>query len=326
MNARCFFAALTLGVSAWSAPIDLAGSSQITFGAYTFTQNAGGPVATFAGGQLAAVGETDLAGVPIGGSPGLGLRGAQVAGSNLVATGVQTWAAANPNFLAANAGAGANGVNDPGFGGGAAVVAAYPFYIGGSFFLFDPLGNDATGSVLDLSADGTWTNNLGVPVSGWAGAFLAYRGTFGNQPNAVVAASLTGTINGVPWTPIVLAGSSIAGQPVSLGGGAFGLNYFNCGLLFCNDFVAWGVSLTGFVTIPNGGTFSAAGTLSVIADPPASIILISLDDPNFLNPYSGPLPTLGANMQTPETSTGLLFAVPGLVWIALRRRVVQFRK
>ncbi len=293
-----------------AAAIDLAGGSRIQFGAYDFTQNAGGNTATFdAAGRLLSVGETDFLKNPIPGAPGLGLRGGQTAGSNLVDTGVLGWNVANPNSTFAHNGVGPNGVNDPGFGGGAAAVWAFPFLISGGFNLFDPLGNDLVGSTLDIQANGAWTNNLGFAVSGIAGAWLAYHGTFGAQANAVVAASVVGEINGVAFTPIVLAGSSIAGQPVSLSGDFANLIYYNCGPNFCNDFIAGAISVWGPVIIPHGGVFTVDMTLSVIADPPASMEIVPLDIPLLFPNQDVTKPDFGVSYEIPEPDT---FALIGL--------------
>lgn len=303
-----------------AAPIDLAGGSRIQFGAYDFTQNAGGSTATFdAAGRLLAVGETDFLKNPIPGAPGLGLRGGQTGGSNLVDTGFLGWNVANPNSSFAHNGVGPNGVNDPGFGGGSATVAAFPFLIAGGFSLFDPVGDDLVGSTLDIQANGVWTNNLGYAVSGVAGAWLAYRGTFGGQANAVVAASVVGEINGVGFTPIVLAGSSIAGSPVSLSGDFANLIYYNCGPNFCNDFIAGAISIWGPVTIPNGGVFTVDLTLSVLADPPASMEMIPLDIPLLFPDQEVTKPNLGVGYEVPEPDTVALIGL-GLIAAAVYSR------
>jgi hypothetical protein len=206
------------------------------------------------------------------------------------------------------------------------------YFIGFYFAISDPTAADGTASITYAGAGNsganqiTFTNTSGGPVMGYVGAVLAIHGFFGGQANAVVGAALDGAISwngGAPQeATVVLFGSSLAGQPTSVfaaGVGATNGTYFNCGFAFgCNDFIAWGVSLLNGgqqITIPNGQTLTLNGALSVIADPPISSGIFSLDPRTTVTPGTI-LPDFGAAGSTPEPSTLALVggALLALVW------------
>jgi PEP-CTERM motif len=281
----------------------------ITIGEYNFTRPAvGGPTfdanfnLTNVGNGLGAVGAQNAAQVFNGALPG-------------VISGCATQAG----------GGGCLAVNNASFGAGAATMFTGNYFVGFYFSASDPVAADGGASIIYESTGGavTFTNNTGSPLTGYAGAFLGILGGFGGQANAVVGAAIDGTIslNGGganAINPVVLFGSSLPGQPTSVAGGVTGGSYYNCVAGFCNNFYAWGVSLINGgnqVTInANGGTLTVNGTLSVIADPMASIIFDLPTDPFLQIPEGTHLPSFGAATASPEPGT---LAMLGLSLAAL---------
>ena len=233
---------------------------------------------------------------------------------------------------------GACGVIPLPFGTAATAEFSGNYFIGFYFAISDPTAADGTASITYAGAGNnganqiTFTNTSGNAVMGYVGAVLAIHGFFGGQPGAVVGAALDGAIswNGgqAQEATVVLFGSSLQGQPTSVfasGVGTTGGGYFNCGFAFgCNDFIAWGVSLLNGgqqITIPNGGTLTLNGALSVIADPPISSGVFSLDPKGTVTPGTI-LPDFGAAGAAPEPSTLALVggALLALAWNRRRAR------
>ncbi len=319
---RIAFAFLFLGGAylAFGAPFTVVGGGNISNALWNFANiGAGGPVfdashnLTVIGNNLGTVGVVN--GVPVntaGNFPG--------AFSQCI-----------------NLGAGCGAIAAP-FGTASTNEFSGNYFVGFYFAIGDPTAGDGKASITYAGAGNgganqiTFTNTSGNSVTGYVGAVLAIHGFFGGQGGAVVGAALDGAIswNGgnAQEATVVLFGSSLQGQPTSTFGSgvaAGNLSYFNCGFAFgCNDFIAWGVSLLNNgqkITIPNGQTLTLNGALSVIADPPISSGIFSLDPNGTVTPGTI-LPDFGANELAPEPSTLALVggALLALVWKRTRAR------
>ncbi len=219
---------------------------------------------------------------------------------------------ANPAFIDAGA-----------FGAGGTALSAFGFPAGGaiawtSAFVADFAVNNFA-SVNDSKGNATFINNVPIAFNGLGGAFLTVRGSIG-APGAFVAASLSGTIGGIPFDPIVIAsdgaGPLIDGVWTWPGGVLTASNFVLPGQ---NAFTAWGVDIIpGLFNIPPGGNITLQGTLSLIADPGASIELDIL-------PASAPRPDFGYGAQVPEPSTMLLLG-SGLAGLVGYGRKKLFKK
>jgi len=229
-----------------------------------------------------------------------------------------------------NLGAGC-GILAPPFGTAASTEFSGTSAIGFFFNLSDPVP-DGQASVTYSNANGVvFTNTSGGSIAGFVGVVLAIEGTLGGQAGAVAGAAFDGSISWNGGTAqdasVSLFGSSINGNLSSVfinGAGASSLTYFDCGFNFgCNSFVAWGVALLNGgqqITIGNGQTLTLTGALSVLADPPLSSGVFSLD-PETVIPNGINLPTFGAQSIVPEpSSVGLIgAALAALVYVQRRR-------
>ena len=199
------------------------------------------------------------------------------------------------------------------FGAGQTALSAFGFPGGGAIswtsgFVAD-FAVDNFASVNDSQGTATFTNNGPGAFIGWGGAFLSVKGSIG-APGAFVAASIAGTIGGVPFDPIVIAsdgaGPLVDGVWTMPGGALTAAGFILPGQ---NAFTAWGVDIIpGLFNIAAGGNITLQGTLSLIADPGASIELGIL-------PAGAPRPDFGAGAQVPEPATILLLS-SGLVGLA----------
>jgi len=136
--------------------------------------------------------------------------------------------------------------------------------------------------------------------TGVPGAYLAVRGTLGNQPGAFVEAAIFGTFTindpligiytlGPAAVVIASDGTGPLADGVFAGAGAM----FGAGT---NNFLAYGVNILPRVTMSPGSTVRIDGTLSLIADP-QSFIGIDLLPPDILKP------DFGAFASVPEPGT-----------------------
>ncbi|MSP66944.1 MAG: PEP-CTERM sorting domain-containing protein [Alphaproteobacteria bacterium] len=221
-----------------------------------------------------------------------------------------------------------------GFGGavgGAIVERAFggPGITGGllwsPFFLSDgaPAGKvsriDSVGSV-DLF------NPLPVPVFGVGGVWLAVTGTL--PLGKYAAASVRGSIGLLPPIDVTFmsdglgGGGSLVDQVLDNTAFTFLLESLIIGgpLAGGTNFLAAGVSLyPGLFVIPPGGTINVTATISLVADPDASIIFVDL--PPAIRAKL-PFNLFGAGGVIPEPSTlaVLLGGLGVLVFVRRRRR------
>jgi hypothetical protein len=200
-------------------------------------------------------------------------------------------------------------------GGGAGVFWTAPTFIADS-------GPDGRASVGDSRGVATFFDANGdagkVP-----GVALAIHGTLGGQgpAGAFVAASLLGTFT---ITPLVGAPTVVSTSVVIVSDGTGPRNDFVIATSFAgftgagaDSFSAYGVSLLPPVDIPAGATVTLDGTLSFVADPPASFTF-------DIVPLTVPLPDLGVfgpeSPQSPEPSAALLLGIGVVAAGVLRRR------
>jgi hypothetical protein len=200
------------------------------------------------------------------------------------------------------------------FGAGATTLQAFGAPWGGaiswsSAFVMDFAAN-ASVSANDSQGIANFINNGPGAFSGWGGGILAVNGSIG-LAGGYVAASLTGTIGGIPFTPIVVA-SDGAGPLLDFVSAGMAQAFLPTGP---NSFFAWGVSIIpGLFNIPLGGNITLQGTLSLIADPMSYIQLDIL-------PPGTPKPDFGVAGNVPVPGTLLLLA-SGLAALAgLSKRV-----
>lgn len=278
---------LLLPNSAWCLTLGV-NNGQIDFSVKPVGAAAAAPIFG-ASGELLSPGF----GYPTLGAP---LIPVQTFGPGLIAPGLA--GVANPALIDAGA-----------FGAGSTALSAFGFPAGGAItwtqgFVADFAVNNLA-SVNDSQGSATFTNNAAGNYIGSGGGFLSVAGSIG-LPGGFVAASLSGTFTTpgggpIAMDPIVIASDGagpLADGVWTLPGGALTASAFNP--FGPNAFTAWGVDIIpGFFNIPPGGTITLQGTLSLIADPGASIEL------DFL-PADAPKPDFGYAGQVPEPSTMLL--------------------
>jgi hypothetical protein len=318
------FALLSVPLAA--GPI-VAGNGTVSIGEYAFNQNQAGGT-TFQNGELTVVGN-GLGNVGAAGAVNPQNQGNPVNFNGNFPGTISGCAVQGGN------GGGCTGIANNSFGAGSSTIYSGNYFVGMYFTLADPTAADGGASIIYDSATATFTNNSTLPVTGYAGAFLGILGAFGGQNNAVVGASIDGTLNvngtgNQAFAPVVLFASSQNGQPVEMQGGSWGYGYYNCaipGLGFCNNFWAWGVSLINGgnqVTInANGGTLGVNGVLSVIADPMASIVFDLPSDPLLQIPGNVNLPNFGTLTATPEPGTWMLLLAGLALFTGIQRKRVR---
>lgn len=319
---RKSFLVLAMGLPALAGPI-VVGNGTIDIGQYNFTRPGGAGAIVFNGQQLIQVGNN------------LGTVGAQNNNANFV--GIFPGSISGCAVQGAGGG-GCAGIPNASFGSGATTMFNSGYSIGLYFSIADPLAADGGASISYNAATATFTNNDPFnDVTGYAGVFLGIHGTFGGQFNAVVGAAIDANIawngGGAQNATVVVAGSTLAGLPTSTlfnNGGGFYYNCNNGGInpTYCNDFYAWGVALVNGgqkITINHGGgTLQVTGTLSLIADPMASLIFDLPTDPLLQIPNGTIMPDFGTQIATPEPASAALIGI-GLLGLAAVRRFYRWR-
>jgi hypothetical protein len=189
-----------------------------------------------------------------------------------------------------------------------------------NWFVSDP-GVDGIASVNVSRGTDTYAYTGVVPRNALAGLFIGVRGFV--PGNAVAEAGLAGTITVAPavggptvYNPsVAIAGNGTGAGVVATNGTPLpaGSSVFTGFFPFAGGFTAYGLILFP-INIPVGSTITVDGTLSLIADPPATLDIFTL-------PLDLPPLDFEVGAAVPEPSSWAMFfcglGVTGLV--GLRR-------
>jgi hypothetical protein len=215
-------------------------------------------------------------------------------------------------------------------GQGAGILWFAPSFIGDS----GPgaTGTSARGSVMVSHGIANFTD-VGGDANKVPGVAMAITGTLGGQGplGAFVAASLVATFTvfnaaGAQVAPatstsviIVSDGTGPRADFVTSFSPTGDANTLTGAILFpgADNFYAWGVSRLAAPIIPDGGSVTIDATLTMVADPQASIV-IDLLPPGTLLPDFGPI--VSADASTPEPSSVILLGMGSLLVIGYVRR------